>query len=139
MPKITIRSTKEIEAAYLLVEAGVRYWDDAEINGELDTEDGDRMPFNVLGTWRPLIDLSTGKIEGWPEGTTASVHYKVCDDGVYTLLNAQREEVAKISGYVPEIMCPAGQGYGDYIIMEIGPDGTIKDWDCDLAAFEEAA
>lgn len=138
MPKITTRITKEVDVAFLLVEAGVRYWEDGTVNGEPDTEDGDRMPFNVLGTWRPLIGLATGKIEGWPDGTTASVHYKVCDDGVYTLLNAQREEVAKISGYVPKIMCPTDSGYGDYIIMDIGPDGAIKGWKCDLSAFEEA-
>lgn len=31
--KITISKTTEFEAVYLEVDAGVRYWEDAEVNG----------------------------------------------------------------------------------------------------------
>ena len=35
--KITINKPTEFEAIYLKVDAGVRYWDDATVNGEYDT------------------------------------------------------------------------------------------------------
>jgi hypothetical protein len=88
------------------------------------------------GDWCPTIELDTGKIEGWPEGTVASLHYKVCDDGDYELLDADRNIVKAIDGYVPGIMCPGGKGYGDYVIMDISPDGAIKNWRVDLSDFE---
>ena len=80
------------------------------------------------GNWRPTIDIETGRIEGWPQGTTASIHYKCCDDGDYELLDADRNVVKAIEGYVPSIMCPEGNGYGDYVIMEIAADGAIANW-----------
>jgi hypothetical protein len=40
-------------------------------------------------------------------------------------------------GYVPEIMCPEGNGYGDYIIMKVNENGYIANWDADLSDFEE--
>ncbi len=33
-------------------------------------------------------------------------------------------------------MCPGGPGYGDYVIMAIGADGTIANWRVDLSDFE---
>ena len=35
--KIIINKPTEFEAIYLKVDAGVRYWDDAKVNGEYDT------------------------------------------------------------------------------------------------------
>ena len=73
-----------------------------------------------------------------PEATVADVHYKICDCGTYTLLDANREAVAKAEGYVIEMMCPEPNGYGDYVIMKIGPDGTIANWAADFKEFENA-
>jgi hypothetical protein len=36
---------------------------------------------------------------------------------------------------VPRIMSPKENGYGDYVIMDIGADGKIADWRIDLDAF----
>lgn len=136
---------REVEVKYLRARCGVRYWEDATVNGECD-EDGSRIPCRKGtaadndrlggGNWCPTIDLETGKIEGWPEGTTAHIHYKVCDDGEYELLDADRNVVKAIDGYVPSIMSPAEPGYGDYVIMTIGPDGAIANWRADLSDFE---
>ena len=81
---ITIKIKKEIEqeVTFLKAECGVRYWEDAEVNG-VDDEDGTLMPFRSGDEWRPIIELATGRIVDWPEGTTADVHYKVCDAGRY--------------------------------------------------------
>lgn len=146
MHALRLKETKSVPVKYIRARCGVRYWEDAEVNGEQDS-DGSRIPCREGtaadndnlggGNWRPTIDLDTGKIEGWPPGTTASIHYKVCDDGDYELLDAERNVVAKIDGYVPSLMCPEGEGYGDYVIMEIASDGSIAKWRADLSEFEK--
>lgn len=137
MTKTTIKTTEEREVKFLRVDAGVRYWEDGTVNGEPDDDENPAMPFAIEERWIPVIELETGRILDWPEGVTASVHYKVCDDGVYTLLDADMNPVKVHDGYVPPIMSPEGAGYGDYIIMDIGPDGVIADWIVDLERFEE--
>lgn len=115
-------------AAYIKVEAGVRYWEDAKVNGELD-EDGTLIPCRVGSTWCPIIHLASGKVMGWPDGTTAYVHYKVCDAGRYWLLDEDSNPLAHLNGYVPsDFLCHGDNGYGDYIIMSIGADGQIANY-----------
>ena len=124
-------------AAFLRAECGVRYWEDARIDGVIDV-DGALTPCRVGDAWAPVIELVTGRIEGWPQGTVADLYFKVCDDGRYALLDADRQTIRSIDGYVPKIMCPGGNGYGDYVIMIIGPDGVIENWRADLSGFEVA-
>jgi hypothetical protein len=145
-PALTINTTARVPVKFLRARCGVRYWEDGEVNGVTDA-DGSRIPCREGtaadndrlggGNWRPVIDLASGIIEGWPAGTTASIHYKVCDDGDYELLDETRNVVKAIDGYVPSIMCPEGDGYGDYVIMQIAADGTIANWRVDLSDFEE--
>ena len=145
MAAIKVTTSVSVPVKYLRARCGVRYWEDATVNGERD-EDGSRIPCREGtaadndklggGDWCPTIELETGKIEGWPEGTTADIHYKVCDDGDYELLDADRKAVKRIDGYVPNILCPGGAGYGDYVIMRIRRDGTIAGWRVTLADFE---
>lgn len=139
-----VKQTRQVK--YLRARCGVRYWEDGIVDGVPDP-DGSRIPCRKGtaednddlggGEWCPVIDLDSGRIEGWPTGTTASVHYKVCDDGTYDLLDEERAVVKSIDGYVPKIMAPADGYGGDYVIMKIGPDGVIENWRVDLAAFEE--
>ena len=137
MTWITIVRTEKAEVFKLKVQADVRYWEDAEVNG-IDDKDGTLIPCRVGDAWCPIIDLATGKIEGWPENTIASIHYKVCDAGRYALLDADGNEVCAKDGYVPSIMWPSVYGGGDYIIMQVGPDGAILNFDgTDLDDIEE--
>jgi hypothetical protein len=136
MTKITIKRPVEVDAVYLRAECEVRYWDDGEVNGVTDAEDAPTIPFVQGGdTWAPLIEIETGVVLDWPQGTTASIHYKVCDAGRYSLLDADKAVLIAIDGYVPRIMSPKENGYGDYVIMDIGADGKIADWRIDLEAF----
>lgn len=137
MAKITINKPVEVDAVYIKAECGVRYWDDASVNGKVEDEDSPTIPFAKGETWSPLIEIDTGIIVDWPQGITASVHYKVCDDGRYTLLDADKADLITIDGYVPRIMSPKEHGYGDYVIMDIGADGKIADWIADLSHFEQ--
>lgn len=133
---IEITETKEVEVKYLQVDAQVRYWEDAIVNGEHDDKGG-LTPFRDGDAWRPLIDLDTGAIVDWPEGTLLDVHFKVCDAGVYTLLDASKQTIIAKDGYVPDILCPGGSGYGDYIIMSIDGEGRIANWRIDLDDFTQ--
>ena len=109
---------------YLEVQAGVRYWEDATVNGTEDA-DGTLIPLRNGDKWCPVIELQTGRVLNWPANVTADIHYKVCDDGDYSLLADDRRVIASIDGYVPEILSPKSPGYGDYVIMNVGPDGVI--------------
>lgn len=136
--KATIKVEKTVELVTLHVDAGVRYWEDAEVNGEDETDDGENIPCREGKRWKPVIDLETGKILNWEQGKTATIYYKVCDDGSYFLKDKNGETVLSIEkDYVPKIMCPAENGYGDYIYMEIDENGVIEDWKVDLSGFTD--
>jgi len=118
-----------MQATYLEVCAQVRYWEDATVNGTEDT-DGTLIPARVNENWRPVIRLADGLVMDWPQGTTADIHYKVCDAGEYWLLDDERKRVAKWAGfYVPgDFLCHGYNGYGDYIIFKVGADGLIAQY-----------
>ena len=122
-----IEITKEVDVVKLQVSAKVRYWEDTSVNGVEDV-DGELIPCREGDYWKPVIDIETGVIENWENGKTADIHYKVCDCGIYNLLDAKDEIVVSKDGYVPIDMCPGGSGYGDYIIMKVFAGGLIENW-----------
>ncbi len=126
------------ELKTLIVKAGVRYWEDARVNGQEDTE-GTLIPHRVRGDWCPIIDLDTGKIRNWPQGTSASIHYKVCDAGQYWIGDDAGNKMLKWQGdYVPDdFLCVGDCGYGDYIILNVGADGVIAGWKKPYIKLEE--
>ena len=133
--KTTIKTTLEVEITTLEVRAGVRYWEDATVNGVDDVE-GKLIPFRDGDYWCPVIDIDTGIIKDWPSGTTASIHYKVCDDGRYWLKNDDDACILSIEDdYVPDILFPKESGYGDYIILDVDENGHIDGWRADLSDF----
>ena len=114
--------------ASLVVAAKVRYWEDTTVNGQEDT-DGSLIPLRKGDQWMITIDLETGKIHDWPEGTTADIHYKVCDAGAYWLADKEGKPAAKWNGfYVPDDLLAGGEGYGDYIILKVDGAGVIEGW-----------
>ncbi len=118
------------EAKYLSVHAGVRYWEDATVDGVEDV-DGTLIPCRDGGLWTPIIRLEDGHIENWPSGVCANIYYKVCDQGEYFLLNDELANVRRWKGYyVPdEFLCHGDDsGYGDYIILDVDSAGFIKNW-----------
>lgn len=116
------------QAQFIEVSAGVRYWEDANLNGQEDTEG--KVPLRNGENWEPVIELATGRILNWPEGVEASIHYKVCDAGEYWLLDGAKQRIAKWKDYyVPnDILCVGDNGYGDYIIFKVGADGVVVGW-----------
>ena len=128
--KTEIKIKKEVELKTLIVMVGVRYYNDSEVNGKSDTEEGDLIPCKVGDLWCPIIDIDSGVITNWETGKTADIHYKVCDQFSCDVLDEKGEIVFQMEDeYVPKIMCPKDSGYGDYIIMDIDERGKIIDWD----------
>lgn len=136
MAAITINKPTEFEVKYLIADMGVRYWEDAEVDGVEDA-DGDLIPLREGDFWRIRIDVDTGIIAGWPNGTSAKTHYKVCDAGVYRLLADDQGVIAERDGYVPSMLAPGGGGYGDYVILNIDGAGRIEGWSFDASYFRE--
>lgn len=112
-------------ATHIEVEAEVRYWEDARVNG-VEDEDGSRIPGRIGDLWKVRIDLLDGIVEGWPEGVEADIHYKVCDQGEYWLTSDDKR-IAKWKGYyVPDdFLCHGSDGFGDYIILSVAIGGGI--------------
>jgi len=131
---VAVVKTVDVDIKTLLVEAGVRYWEDATVNGVEDT-DGHLIPCRDGDLWKPIIDVETGVITNWAKGTVAEIHYKVCDAGIYKLTDASGEVYLEHEGYVRNMLCPEGNGYGDYIKMNVDADGKIANWKVDFSDF----
>ena len=154
---VNIESKGEIDVRYLQVDAGVRYYEDTVVNGEDDIDlmktrgkGSPRVPCAVRikdkphsgiysdhYRWRPLIDVNNGQIVNWERGTTAEVLYKVCDNGHYSLLDQDKNEVISVDSYVPELLCPEDDGFGDYINFDVDADGFIKGWKFNQSLVDE--
>lgn len=131
--KAKIKVVKDVEIKTLEVFAEPRYWEDSLVNGQYDTEEGDNIPCKQTikeeQLWCPVIDIDSGVITNWPQGTKAEIHYKVVDHGSYVLKDENGEIVAKIENdYVPKIMNPTGEAYGDYFIFHVDENGKILPW-----------
>ncbi len=125
-------------AQVLEIDANV-YPEDAEVNGvrehePLESENPDDVEYKMPGIckekttwgtewhWKVKIDISTGKILDWPQGTTAKTWYKTSDCCGLKYLGKSQED------YVPGFLEIYDSDCGDYIYIEILEDGTIKDW-----------
>ena len=116
------------EPTHLSIKVKPRYWEDATVNG-VEDEEGFLIPLRLFDIWRIVIDIKTGRINDWPYGKKASIHYKVCDDGEYWLTNADLEPIFKLNdSYVPDFLSIGDNGCGDYIILEIDEEGNIDGW-----------
>lgn len=133
----TVTVKKQVPVTYLNAEIGVRYWEDAKVNGAEEDDDNPKIPLKNGDSWDITISLELGRILSWPKGVTADVHYKVCDAGVYRALDSAKQCVAMKDGYVPSMLSPGGDGFGDYVIMKIDGDGIIEGWKADMSYFEE--
>ena len=133
------------------VNAGPRYFEDAEVNGENDISYEEqqnglkpKMPcvkavevergiftkkMVTEYRWCLEIDGDTGKILNWEKGTEAVAYYKVCDDCMIEYFVDGRF-VCNNDGYwyVPDFLCLDDEGYGDYMDITIDKEGQIKNW-----------
>lgn len=106
-----------------------RYWEDAVVNGNAEDDNNPTIPGRNRDTWNIEIDVESGKIANWPQGTTAKTHYKVCDAGFYSFYDESDFLTLSFEGYVPPFLYPNADGWGDYVILDIDADGKINHWD----------
>jgi hypothetical protein len=126
--KIELTIKKLVDVKYISFDIPI-YIGDVEYSDNDSTfgnfiEDNERLFINV--------DLETGIIPLWNVNgltNTFRIYSKVQDGGKYTLYDENFNEVASYDGYVPEIFSCIDKGYGDYISMDIAPDGKINNWD----------
>ena len=142
----------KVEFKYIEVDTEVRYWEDTDVNGVPDIDfyeskgvgtpripcavqvkkEPEKCIYSDHWRWRPIIDIESGKVINWTEGVEARVHYKVCDMFACTIKDVEGNAVVEYEDYVPKFMCPADEGYGDYIIMDIDENGFIQEWQSSL-------
>jgi hypothetical protein len=67
-------------------------------------------------------------IADWKQGYAGNLFAKVVDQGNYYLMDADKNIVAVINGYVPNELIPPTDGYGDYIGLKIDKNGKIVNW-----------
>lgn len=124
--KIKVKKPVEIEIKTLRLSLPVRY-EEEDMPNNFPLRNGD--------VWEADIDVDEGRITNWPRGQSGEFYMKVCDSGVYTLLDPAGAVVAKLEGeYVPQ--CAPGDD-DDYVGMKIEDDGRITNWDftCDFEDF----
>jgi len=116
--ELTVKQTVEVKFVKICIP--LRYGDE-DVSYDFPFRNGDK--------WEALIDLDTGAIQNWPKGVSANLQTKVCDEGSYTLLNENKEDICFLDGgYVPSFI--PGK-YGDYIDLDIDKSGKILNWDVD--------
>ena len=87
------------------------------------------------------IDIKEGRMEEWTsDNGYLRMQAKVRDGGTYTLLDADKNPIWQINGYVPNRLIPSFEiegDYGDYIELRINADGSISNWkkEIDLSVF----
>ena len=75
------------------------------------------------------IDIGTGIVLNW-RGQAVDVYYKAVDRGIYTLLDAAGDEVARSDRcYVPGFLRSKTPPSSDYIALKIDENGKINNWE----------
>lgn len=151
---------KEHDLKKIEVYAGVRYWIDCDYstdNGKTwvncnELDDTDEESERIKGltpnvekhngeTYKYLegdylhltIDIDEGKVVNWPKGFCLRTNYKICDDGLYQIIDDKGEVVwdSVESGYyyVPDFLELEDEGFGDYMYINIDGEGNIEHWD----------
>jgi len=127
--KLLVKEVKEIEIKKVEIKLYIPY-------EELPQD----LPFRKDEIWNPVIDVNEGRIVNWPENYPISIFLKVRDSGCYYLIDENENVVSSIEDdYVPNELLPGK--YGDYLELNIGPDGKILNWkkDACLGDFQDSS
>lgn len=143
MENHSLESKLKEEARYLMISIpydvedglGLIAFDDG-MGTELQYEEGFLPPMfdSDNQTLEVIVDLQERKALDWDE-KKGYIHMwaKLCDSGIYTLLDADEQPLCQIAGYVPNALVPPYErGFGDYLELTIESDGTLPDWKSEL-------
>lgn len=126
-----LKVIKEVEVTHIKIDVAPRYIGDGE---DYDMPSNFPMLDESGKNWVAIVEIATGKIFNWsiPEGSEPNedgifkAYIKVCDAGIYSLLDDAGLTCTAINGYVPNGIVPGE--YGDYIDLEIDFHGRITNW-----------
>jgi len=130
--KANVVVKKEVDIKKVVVDFCPRYTDEEESSFYHGNE---KLPFFDGERFKIEFDPDTGVVIGWPEGRPVDIFEKICDEGTYTLLDENDEEIASIhQDYVP---CIVPNEYGDYIALKIDDTGKLSNFvkDADISDF----
>lgn len=108
--KLTVQRPTDIYATHIRV--ALPYDDEDEIPDDFPGADGEMITL--------LIDLDTSKIVGWPAGRVEVLYLKVCDGGVYEVLDGDQVLVTRDDIYVPDCLPNDGDDYFSATITDGG-------------------
>ena len=139
MEKHSLESKLKNKVRYLMISIpydvedglGIIAFDDG-METDLQSKDGFLPPmFNGKNlTLEVIVDLQERKVVDWNDNN-GYIHMwaKLCDSGVYTLLDSDKNPLWQIAGYVPNALVPPYErGFGDYLELTIESDGNLPDW-----------
>lgn len=116
--KVTVLRPVEVNVVYVDVTVPVL---------QRDIDNGgiaDDCPGLCDGQLRLRFNLDTKTVEMWPSGKTATIHLKVRDEGIYRLLDSNRNIVHESNYYVPAFVPNNGS---DYFACNIAGDGSVTE------------
>ena len=119
--KALVKVFKEVEIERIIIDINIRHVGDSD-DDDVPTD----FPLLNGSQWKATVMVGSGHILDWPEGQEREMYCKVCDAGLYTLINNAGEVVATRDGYVPNDIVPGE--WGDYVHLKIGGDGVITNW-----------
>lgn len=126
--KVEIKTTKTYDVKYIAFIIPIYY-------GDLNWSEKDNKFCNKYYNDADLlsikIDIENGIVTDWAYqelNDVFSIYAKVRDEGTYKLYDDQHNEIVSYQGYVPDILSCIDEGYGDYLSMNISPDGRIDKW-----------
>lgn len=94
------------------------------------------MPGLKNGKLTLVIDLDTKRVRDWPAGRAVSLHLHPRDEGRYYLLSRDTVILSREESPVPDFL--PGEHFGDYLILNIGADGTVLRWDFDADEVQDS-
>jgi hypothetical protein len=127
------------KAKFLRIDIPLRYDDeDMPFDFPLRTKSENSQDYD---SWVAVIDLQTGEIQDFPKDVSLDFFTKVCDEGLYFLLDGNKQLIAKAGGdYVPNRAIPPIDGYGDYIHLKIEYGVVVNLYtNPDFSQFEEVS
>ena len=127
--KVEIKTTKTYNVKYIVFNIPI-------YNGDLNWSEKDNefciKYYSNADLLSIRIDIEKGIAVNWADqelNDVFSIYAKVRDEGTYRLYDYQCNEIVSYQGYVPDILSCVDEGYGDYLSMNISPDGRIDNWD----------
>ena len=129
--KVRILTPTVADIKYLKAVIDNPYYEDFEVNDK-EIESWDELPSCMKGADGDIefaVDIETGKILGWEEGTTFVACSKVRDSGTYWLMDGDYDRaIPSLNRYVPCMLDTRGDGFGDYMQFTVDTHGYIVDF-----------